>query len=216
MRMVLLGPPGAGKGTQAAVLSKDYGILHISTGDMLREALKAGSELGLKAKAFMEKGALVPDEVVIGLVGQRLKKADAATGFILDGFPRTPEQARSLGVTLAELKMPLDAVVYFQTSETVVVSRLSGRRVCSKCGSIFHILNFKPKKEDICDKCGSSLTHRPDDREETVRKRLQVYTQQTAPLIEYYEREKLLVQVSGDLEVGVLNKVLKELLAAKT
>ena len=215
MRMVLLGPPGAGKGTQAAVLSRDFGIAHISTGDMLREALKAGTELGLKAKAFMEKGALVPDEVVIGLVGERLKRADTAKGFILDGFPRTPEQARSLGVTLDQLKMPLDAVVYFETSESVVVSRLSGRRVCSKCGSIFHIVNFKPKKDDSCDKCQASLVHRPDDREETVRKRLQVYTQQTAPLIEYYQREKLLVQVSGDLEVGALNTVLKELLAAK-
>jgi adenylate kinase len=215
MRMVLLGPPGAGKGTQAAVLSKDYGIAHISTGDMLREALKAGTALGLKAKSFMETGALVPDEVVIGLVRERLQKPDAANGFILDGFPRTPEQGESLDQTLRQLNMPLDTVVFFETSEQVVVRRLSGRRVCSKCGAIFHMTNFRPRQEGICDKCGGGLVHRPDDREETIKNRLRVYHEQTAPLIDYYQKKKLLLQVSGDLEVSRLNKVLKDLLKKK-
>ncbi len=215
MRLVLLGPPGAGKGTQAVVLAKDFGIPHISTGDMLREAVKAGSELGLKAKATMEKGGLVSDEIVIALVGERLQKEDAKQGFILDGFPRTPEQAASLDSTLTRLKMPVEHVIYFQTSSAVVVSRLSGRRVCGKCGKNYHQVNFKPKKDGICDVCGSPLIHRADDQVETIHKRLEVYEKQTAPLIEYYRKKDLLVQVSGDLEVNALNKVLHGLIGKK-
>ena len=212
MNMVLLGPPGAGKGTQAEVLNKDWGIPHISTGDMLREAVKAGTQLGLEAKSFMEKGALVPDAVVIGLVGERLKRPDVQKGFMLDGFPRTPEQAESLDKTLVTLKMPIDHVIYFRTSQKVVITRLSGRRVCQKCGKIFHVVNFKPKKDGVCDACSSTLFQRPDDREETVLNRLQVYEKQTAPLIDYYTHKGLLREVSGDLEVNELNAVLKKIL----
>ena len=215
MRIVLLGPPGAGKGTQAQVLSKDLNVPHISTGDMLREALKAGSPLGLKAKAYMEKGALVPDEVVIGLVSERLSKADAKKGFILDGFPRTPEQAESLDQTLKKLRMPLDLVLYFKTSVTVVIRRLSGRRVCAQCGKNFHLTNFKPKVEGLCDVCGGKLFQRPDDKEETIENRLEVYEHQTKPLIEYYKKKKFLVEVSGDMEVRPLNVDLMDLFQKK-
>ena len=215
MRIVLLGPPGAGKGTQAQVLSKDLNVPHISTGDMLREALKAASPLGLKAKAYMEKGALVPDEVVIGLVSERLSKADAKKGFILDGFPRTPEQAESLDQTLKKLGLPLDLVLYFKTSVTVVIRRLSGRRVCAQCGKNFHLTNFKPKVEGLCDVCGGKLFQRPDDKEETIENRLEVYEHQTKPLIEYYKKKKILVEVSGDMEVRSLNTELMDLFQKK-
>ena len=215
MRLVLLGPPGAGKGTQAQVLSKDLNIPHISTGDMLREALKAASPLGLKAKAYMEKGALVPDELVIALVKERLSKSDAKKGFILDGFPRTPEQAKSLDESLRELKMPLDVVLYFKTSLAVIIMRLSGRRVCSQCGKNYHQVNFKPKTEGVCDVCGSKLIQRPDDKEETIEKRLRVYEDQTAPLIDYYKRKAILSEVSGDLDVRELNTELLKLFKKK-
>ena len=215
MRLVLLGPPGAGKGTQAQVLSKDLNIPHISTGDMLREALKAASPLGLKAKVYMEKGALVPDELVIALVKERLSKSDAKKGFILDGFPRTPEQAKSLDESLKELKMPLDVVLYFKTSLAVIITRLSGRRVCGQCGKNYHQVNFKPKTEGICDVCGSKLVQRPDDKEETIEKRLKVYEDQTAPLIDYYKRKNILSEVSGDLDVQELNTELLKLFKKK-
>ncbi len=215
MRVVLLGPPGAGKGTQAQVLSKDLVIPHISTGDMLREALKAASPLGLKAKVYMEKGALVPDELVIALVKERLSKSDAKKGFILDGFPRTPEQAKSLDESLKELKMPLDVVLYFKTSLAVIITRLSGRRVCGQCGKNYHQVNFKPKTEGICDVCGSKLVQRPDDKEETIEKRLKVYEDQTAPLIDYYKRKNILSEVSGDLDVQELNTELLKLFKKK-
>ncbi len=211
MRLVLLGPPGAGKGTQAQVLSKALGTPHISTGDMLREALKAATALGLKAKAYMEKGGLVPDEVVIGLVRERLQKPDAQKGFILDGFPRTVEQAESLDKTLKELAMPLGLVLYFKTTLPVILRRLTGRRVCGQCGKNYHQVNFKPKVEGVCDACGSKLTQRPDDVEDTIVKRLKVYEDQTAPLIGYYRKKNILAEVSGDLDVAELNEVLEEL-----
>ena len=215
MKLVLLGPPGAGKGTQAQVLSKDLSLPHISTGDMLREALKAATPLGLRAKEYMEKGGLVPDEVVIALVKERLLKSDAKKGFILDGFPRTPEQAISLDRNLGELKMPLDLVLYFKTSLPVIIRRLSGRRVCGKCGKNFHLTNFKPKVEGICDACGSPLVQRPDDKEATIENRLKVYESQTAPLIDYYKKINNLVEVSGDLEVQDLNTQLMDLFKHK-
>ena len=216
MRLVLLGPPGAGKGTQAQVLCKDLDLPHVSTGDMLREALKAQTQLGLKAKEYMEKGALVPDDVVIALVSERLSKSDAKKGFILDGFPRTPEQAESLDKSLKDLKMPLDMVLYFKTSLEVIIRRLSGRRVCSQCGKNFHLTNFKPKVEGICDVCGASLFQRPDDKEETIENRLKVYERQTEPLIEYYKKKKNLYEVSGDLEVKPLNTILMDLFQKKS
>ena len=215
MRLVLLGPPGAGKGTQAQVLSKDLKFPHISTGDMLREALKAASPLGLKAKAYMEKGALVPDEIVIALVSERLLEADAKKGFILDGFPRTPEQAESLDQSLKKLEMPLDLVLYFKTSLPVIIRRLSGRRVCSQCGKNFHLTNFKPKVDGLCDVCGGKLFQRPDDKEETIEKRLEVYERQTAPLIEYYKKKNILYETSGDMDVQALNVTLMDLFHKK-
>ncbi len=215
MRLILLGPPGAGKGTQAKVLSKDLNIPHISTGDMLRAALKEATPLGLKAKAFMEKGALVPDEVVISLVKERLLKKDAKHGFMLDGFPRTAEQARSMDETLEKLSMPVEIVLYFRTSEPVVMKRLTGRRVCGTCGRNYHISNFKSKIAGTCDDCQGQLVQRPDDKEATIKKRLEVYVKETAPLIDYYRKKGILSEVSGDFEVKELNVVLLDLFKEK-
>ena len=215
MRLVLLGPPGAGKGTLAQVLSKEWHLAHISTGDMLREALRAATPLGLKAKEYMEKGGLVPDEIVIGIVSERLKEKDAQAGFILDGFPRTREQAESLDNSLKGLQLPLDLAVYFKTSPAVIIKRLSGRRICSKCGRTYHRVNFKPKVQDICDDCRGDLMQRPDDREEVIENRLKAYEKQTAPLIDYYQKKKLLAEVSGDLEVDALNRALTDLFHKK-
>lgn len=211
MRLVLLGPPGAGKGTQAQVLAKDLNAPHVSTGDMLREAIRQGLPAGLKAKEFMDRGDLVPDQLVIDLVAERLKRDDAKNTFILDGFPRTREQAESLDKKLAELKMSLDLVLYFKTSLAVTIRRLSGRRICGQCGKNFHLTNFKPKVEGICDACGGKLVQRPDDREEAIEERLKVYEKLTAPLIEYYRKKGNLAEVSGDLEVEPLNTVLHKL-----
>lgn len=211
MRLVLLGPPGAGKGTQAQVLSKDLALPHISTGDMLREALRSASVLGLKAKEYMDRGELVPDDLVIALVRERLSQPDAKKGFILDGYPRTPDQAESLGKTLADLKMPLDVTLYFKTSLLVIIRRLGGRRICSQCGKTYHMTNFRPKVDGVCDVCQGSLMQRPDDREEAIENRLKVYEKQTAPLIEYYKEKNLLEEISGDLEVDDLNIVLEEI-----
>lgn len=213
MNIVLLGPPGAGKGTQSIVLSKEYGIPHISTGDILRESVKAGTPLGMKAKAFMEKGELVPDEIVIGIVIERLKGADTKKGFILDGFPRTVKQAVNLDGELKKTGSGIDVVIYFATTDKVAISRLSGRRVCKTCGFNYHIKNIPPKKEGVCDKCGGVLFQRPDDKEETVRNRLKVYEDQTKPLVDYYAKEGILEKVSGDFDVDDLFKVLSKILA---
>ncbi len=215
MRLVLLGPPGAGKGTHAQVLSKEWNVAHISTGDMLREALREGTALGLKAKSFMEKGSLVPDEVVIGIVRERLSKKDCQAGFVLDGFPRTQEQASSLDAMLMDLKLPLDMAIDFKTSKEVIIRRLSGRRVCSKCGQTYHMTNFRPKIENVCDKCGGDLMQRADDRIDAIENRLKVYLETTEPLLEYYKKKKVLSVVSGDLEVKELNEALNQLFEKK-
>lgn len=211
MKIVLLGPPGAGKGTQSVVLSKEYNIPHISTGDILRESVKAGEPLGLKAKSFMDKGELVPDAIVTGIVVERLKKPDASKGFILDGYPRTLKQGQDLDAALKAISASIDIVVYFETSERVAVERLSGRRVCKKCGFNYHVKNIPPKKSGVCDKCGSELFQRPDDKEETVLNRLKVYEAQTKPLIDYYTKQGILRKVSGDLNVDELFRVLSKL-----
>jgi adenylate kinase len=213
MRLVLLGPPGAGKGTQSVVLAKRYGIPHISTGDMLRESIKAGESLGLKAKSYMDKGELVPDEVVTGIVVDRLSRGDTSKGYILDGFPRTLKQAEDLDAALKGSGSGIDMVVYFATSAAVAIERLSGRRVCKSCGFNYHVKNIPPKREGLCDKCGSPLVQRPDDKEETVRNRLKVYEDQTKPLIDYYSSKGLLKRVSGDLGVDELFKVLSKIFA---
>ena len=210
MRIILLGPPGAGKGTQAAVLSKRYNIPHISTGDILREAGRGGSELGKKAKAFMDKGELVPDDVVIGIVVDALKSERTMSGFILDGFPRTLAQAVDLDKRLAGDRIKMDVVLYFETSPEVAIERLSGRRVCGKCGYNYHVKNIPPNKEGVCDKCGGELFQRPDDKEETVRRRLKVYESDTKPLVEYYAKKRLLKRVSGDLDVKALFEVISK------
>jgi len=211
MRLVLLGPPGAGKGTQSAVLSKEYGLPHVSTGDMLRESVKAGLPLGLKAKSYMDKGELVPDEVVIGIVAGRLLNPDTKKGYILDGFPRTLNQAKELDKALEGAGSRLDLVLYFETSERVAVERLTGRRVCRSCGFNYHVKNIPPKVAGVCDKCGGELFRRPDDNEETVRNRLKVYGAQTSPLVDYYSGRSILRKVSGDLGVNELNRVLSKL-----
>lgn len=213
MKIILLGPPGAGKGTQSVVLSKKYGIPHISTGDILRESVKSGQPLGLKAKSFMDKGELVPDEVVTGIVIERLKQADAKMGYILDGYPRTLTQAVDLDAALKKIGTAIEMVVYFETSERVAIERLTGRRVCKKCGFNYHIRNIPPKKAGVCDKCGGELFQRPDDKEETVLNRLKVYEAQTKPLIEYYTKQGILKKVSGDSNVDDLLAVLSKAFA---
>lgn len=204
MRLVFLGPPGAGKGTQAAEMVKKYTIAHISTGDMLRAAAQEGTPLGLKAKGFMEAGQLVPDEVTIGLVEERIQKDDCKAGFLLDGFPRTPVQADALGDILDKLGIKLDAVINLKVPMEKLMTRLTGRRVCKKCGSTFHVAFHQPKQEGICDNCGDPLVQRSDDTEKTVKNRLDVYEKQTAPLIDYYQKKGLLVDVDGDQPMDVV------------
>ena len=210
MKLILLGPPGAGKGTQANVLSAKFKIPHISTGDILREAVKAQTPVGLKAKSFMDKGDLVPDDVVIEIVKERLKEPDTKNGFILDGFPRTLAQAKSLDKTFEEMGLDVDMVIYFKTSDEVSVRRLGGRRVCHDCGANYHVVNMPPKEKNICDKCGGKLFQRDDDKEETVRTRLSVYEQKTKDLIDYYRSKGKLQAVNGDHEVDpVFNELLR-------
>jgi len=209
VNIVLLGPPGAGKGTQGVVLSKSYKIPHISTGDILREAVKSGTPLGKKAKMFMDKGELVPDEVVVGIVVDSLDQDDTKKGYILDGFPRTLKQAQELDAALKRKASGIDMALYFEIPENIAIERLTGRRVCKKCGANFHVKNIPPKKEGICDKCGAELFQRPDDKLETVKKRLKVYELQTRPLIEYYTKKGILKKVSGALDVKDLFKELR-------
>ena len=213
-RVVFLGPPGGGKGTHAKRLSTRYGIPHISTGDILRERVSDGSPLGKKIKSFIENGKLVPDELIIEMVDDRLRGPDVQKGFILDGFPRTIEQAKALDQILAKRKMPLNLVADFNTTEDVIIRRLSGRRICPKCGANYHIKNIPPKRVGICDTCGSALVQRKDDEEHTVRTRLKVYHAQTTPLTKYYQDHGLLATVNGSLEVEPLEKDLWRLMDA--
>jgi adenylate kinase len=206
MKIILLGAPGAGKGTQAGILVREYSLVHISTGDMLRAAIKEGTETGLEAKQYMDKGELVPDKVVTQLVIDRMEKPDASGGIILDGFPRTTPQAGSLDSALEDKDQSIDVVLYLRVSEDVVIQRLTGRRICPQCGGNYHVTNMPPKKEGICDNCGESLIQREDDTLETVRNRLKVYQQSTRDLIEYYREKGLLREVDGDLPAEKLFK----------
>lgn len=201
INVVMLGAPGAGKGTQAAMISQSYRVPTISTGDILRQAVADQTELGRKAKDYMEGGQLVPDEVVIGIVKERLKADDCQEGFILDGFPRTVVQAEELGKALSETDRELDAVLEVGVSEEVIVGRLTGRRTCRKCGKIYHLSSNPPQSEKVCDECGGELYQRSDDAVETVRNRLEVYKEQTAPLLDYYKRQGLLRTVDGEKPV---------------
>lgn len=197
MRIILVGPPGAGKGTQAEKIVAKYNVAHISTGDILRANVKAGTKLGKKAKSFMDAGALVPDDVIVGMMRGRLAEDDCKNGFILDGFPRTVPQAEALDSLLAEMGIKLDGVILLDVDDDTVVERLCGRRMCKKCGRIFHV-SFKPSsKGDLCDECGGELYQRDDDKEEVIRQRLAVYHSQTAPLVDYYGKAGLLLRVPG-------------------
>jgi adenylate kinase len=208
MRIILLGPPGAGKGTQAEVLVKKLSIPHISTGDMFRNAIKEGTDLGKKAKEYMDSGQLVPDEVTVGIVRERISQDDCGSGFLLDGFPRTVAQAEALDEILAEMKTQLDAVISIEVPSEKLVTRLTGRRVCRKCGATYHMEFNPPGQDGICNKCGGELYQRSDDTEETVLSRLNVYEKQTAPLIQYYNQKGLLKRIDGDKPIDqVLVKI---------
>lgn len=198
MKLILLGAPGAGKGTQAEIISERLSVPTISTGNIIRAALKAQTEMGIKAKEFIDKGLLVPDDVVIGIVRDRLKEDDCKNGFILDGFPRTVPQAQALD----DMGIEIDKVIDIQVPDEKIVQRLSGRRVCSGCGASYHLLYKKPEKDGVCNSCGTQLVQRTDDREETVLERLKVYHEQTEPLVDYYRKKNKLVVVEGQEEVS--------------
>lgn len=195
--LILLGPPGAGKGTQAERLKVDFALAHISTGDMLRAQVAQGTELGREAQKYMNAGELVPDEVILGMIGQRIGEQDAREGFLLDGFPRNTSQADALAATLAGSGRRLTGVVLIDVPDEEVVRRLAGRRVCLKSGHVYHVEFDPPKRQDVCDQDGSRLIQRDDDKEETIRRRLEVYSRQTAPLIDYYESAGLLRRFDG-------------------
>ena len=212
MKIIMLGAPGAGKGTQAKMLSEKYQIPHISTGDIFRANIKENTELGKKAKNYMDQGLLVPDELVVDLVVDRMAKADCENGYVLDGFPRTIPQAESLTAALEKLNEKVDFALNIEVPDEVIVDRMSGRRSCSKCGAIFHVITIPPKQDGICDVCGAELIQRDDDKAETVKKRLEVYHEQTAPLIEYYNKQNVLLNIDGTIELNeVFNTILKTL-----
>ena len=214
MRVAFLGPPGAGKGTQARDLAQEWGALHLATGDMLREAVATGSPLGREAKTYMDQGALVPDDVIIRMMAERLGAADAGRGFILDGFPRTIAQAEALARLLKDLGQTVDTVVYFDVSEPELLRRLTGRRVCRTCGHSYHVTSNPPKRAGVCDACGGELYQRDDDGEATVRNRLEVYRRQTAPLLDYYRQRNLLVTVSGEGPVVTIRDAIRSAVGA--
>jgi adenylate kinase len=197
VRLVIMGTPGAGKGTQAKLLADRVGACHISTGDMLRDAIRRGTRLGREAKRYMEQGLLVPDDVVIGIVEERLGAPDCQAGFLLDGFPRTLTQARALDALLARRSEPLSGVMLIGVPEEEAVRRLAGRRVCEKCGAMFHTAFDAPARADRCDRCGGRLAQRDDDREETIRHRMDVYGRETAPVLDHYRAAGLLREIDG-------------------
>lgn len=217
MRLVFLGAPGVGKGTQAEKVAAQYGVAKISTGDLLREAVRAQTALGKDAKSYMDQGKLVPDSVVIGLVRDKLGDQSCINGFVLDGFPRTVPQAEELGQVLLQRNIRLDRVINFQVSREDVVRRLSGRRSCPKCQATFHVDFAPPKKNDCCDRCGEPLVQRSDDTQDAIETRLKVYEEQTAPLISYYDQKSVLTNLDGAGAVdSVFQKLAKVLSQYKT
>jgi len=212
VRIILLGPPGSGKGTQAELLSKKYGIPHIAMGDILREEVARGTSLGKKVNVYMSRGELVPDEIVIEVLKERIKKPDCKNGFILDGFPRTLNQAKALDTMLDELGFRIDAVVYIDVPDEEIVRRLSLRRTCRVCGRVYNLHYNPPKQDGKCDVCGGELFIRDDDKPEVIRNRLKVYNEQTRPLVSYYEESKLLVRVDGANSIdNVFQQIVKKL-----
>lgn len=211
MRLILFGPPGAGKGTQAKLLSERYHLSHISTGDILRSEVKNNTELGRKAKGFMEAGQLVGDSLVTEMLKKRMAGDDFKNGFILDGYPRTIAQARALEEIL---KTGIDKAFYLSTSEKVVVQRLTGRRVCPKCGINYHLVNMPPKKDGLCDQCQVELYQRPDDKEATVKNRLKVYLGESSPVLDYYKKQNKLEYISGDLDCKEVFEIISKKLPA--
>jgi adenylate kinase len=211
MNVILLGPPGSGKGTQAQKIGEQCHIPQISTGDILRGAVKEQTPLGVEAQGYMDQGRLVPDEVVVGIVQERLMASDCNGGFILDGFPRTLPQAEALDVTLGEMKREIDHVISIEVDNEELLKRLTGRRTCRTCGAMFHLMFNPPKKDGICNQCGGELYQRDDDQEATIRARLQVYEDQTAPLIAYYRNKGLLRTIDG---VGAIEEIFREIVKA--
>lgn len=211
MNIILFGPPGAGKGTQAKKMVDYYGIPQISTGDILRANVREGTELGLAAKKYMDKGELVPDEVLIGIIKNRLKEQDCEKGFILDGYPRTIPQADALAVILDELNKPIDVVLNLEVPDEELVERISGRLMCN-CGASYHRTFNPPKKDDVCDICGGKVFQRADDKEEAVKTRLNVYKKQTEPLIDYYAKQGLLVTLDGTKDIDEVFEDIKAIL----
>ena len=214
MKLVMLGAPGAGKGSQAKVLSDKYGIPHISTGDIFRANIKEGTELGKKAKEYMDHGLLVPDELVCDLVVDRIKHSDCEKGFILDGFPRTIPQAESLDAALDHINESIDYAIDLEVEDDVIVNRMAGRRACPDCGATYHIENMKPAKEGVCDRCNGELALRDDDKPETVLSRLEVYHNQTQPLIDYYNNQGILKSVDGTVDMKDVFNAIVDILEA--
>jgi len=212
LRLILLGAPGAGKGTQAGLISQKLDLAHISSGDLLREAQSKGTELGKAAKSYMEKGLLVPDEIVIGLILEHIAAPQRGGGFILDGFPRTLEQARALDEALGEKNLAIDRVIYVNISVEELLHRLSGRWLCQRCQTPYHVVTSPPKVTGRCDRCGGELYQRPDDSAEAVQKRLEVYFAQTTPLIEYYQQRGKLIEVNGGQDIPQVNEEIIALL----
>lgn len=201
MKIIMLGAPGAGKGTQAKKIAEKYHIPHISTGDIFRVNIKSGTELGLKAKSFIDQGLLVPDEITIGMLMDRIKEADCESGYVLDGFPRTIPQAESLKKELEELGESIDFAINMNVPDDLILNRMAGRRACLNCGATYHVNNNPPKIEGVCDVCGRNLVLREDDKPETVKKRLSVYHEQTQPLIDYYRNTGVLKEADGTIGV---------------
>jgi adenylate kinase len=212
MQIVLFGPPGAGKGTQAKFISEEFNVPHISTGDILRENVREGTALGKKAKTFMDKGALVPDEILIDIIKDRLQKPDTRKGFLLDGFPRTLKQAEALDPILDDINKKLDAVVNVDVSANELVRRLAGRRTCRSCQASYHVKSNPPKVQGVCDQCGGELYQRADDTEAAINHRIEVYKNQTQPLIDYYKKKGLLIDIDGEREIDEVRSDVKKAL----
>ena len=212
MNLVMLGPPGAGKGTQAALIAEKLGVPHVATGDLFREALKSETELGLTAKSYMERGELVPDEVTVAMVRERLQKPDSESGVVLDGFPRTIEQAEALKVLLAEQGEAIDAALFIDAAEDELVRRLSNRWTCRNCQAVYNVISNPPHEEGKCDICSGELYQRADDVPETVRNRIRVYWQQTSPLVDYYQDQGLLITIKSEGGIERVQQKIQEAL----